>query len=133
MKTAEVMKKSFEARGLPPNKVAFYLDLVGRLMQKKALIPLQVGDTVFLLVPKSPGEAEVHISTVEPQRLAERFKEALPLAQQMGWKKLGSTFDRPGIAQLLKQSGVPAQISMTHQAVKGQARPAYRAEITLNG
>jgi hypothetical protein len=132
LSATQILQRSLQADKLSENKVKFYLALFNQLVARRVMLPIQTGNTVFFLVPKRDGTHEVHIATVEgPGKLPERMKQGFKMAKEIGVKKVTSKFRRPGLAEVIKKSGLPVQISMSQVQVGDKMMPAYQVDLVL--
>jgi hypothetical protein len=115
-----------------PGKGKEILVGVSKMIQSGKAQMVQIGNTVFLLRPKSPGAVEFHTLTVEPpQKLVDRYKSFNNTLKQMGYKKAYSYSTSPAFVRIAKQTGLPVQITQSQMMQGNQMVPAYQFEVTL--
>ena len=102
------------------------------LIQKGAVKLVQIGNSVFTIMPKQAGTVEVHTFTVEaPQTLVERYKSLAKTLKQMGFKTAVTYAESPAFVKIAQQSGLPVKISQGHQTISGQKKPTYQFILDL--
>jgi hypothetical protein len=102
------------------------------MVTKKGGKLVQIGNTVFLVMPQPDGSAEFHTFTVEPvDTLIKRYRSGMNTAKQMGFKKLISYTNKPEFLKIAKDTGLPVKISQSQQMVNKQMVPAYKFEVDL--
>jgi len=118
-----------EAPGVDPKRI---LSGVANIVKKKQAKLVQVGNTVFLVMPQPDGSAEFHTFTVEPpETLSKRYKAAANTLKQMGFKRAVSYATSPAFTKIAKDTGLPVKISQTQQMISGKMVPAYKFEVDL--
>ena len=102
------------------------------LIQQGAVQLLQLGNTVFTVMPKGGGIAEVHTFTVEnPQTLVERYKAAAKALKNMGFRQAVTYAESPAFVKIAQQTGLPVRIAQGQQTISGQAKPTYQFILDL--
>jgi hypothetical protein len=102
------------------------------LIKKKAVQLIQIGNTVFMIMPKGGGTAEFHTFTVEsPKNLVERFKAGAKVLKQMGFKQAVTYSQSPAFVRMAQQSGLPVKINQGQQTISGQRKPTYQFVLDL--
>ena len=102
------------------------------VMTKKGAKLIQIGNTVFLVMPQPDGSAEFHTFTVEPvETLIKRYRAGMNTTKQMGLKKLISYTNKPEFVKIAKDTGLPVKISQSQQMINNQMVPAYKFEVDL--
>jgi len=105
---------------------------ISALIKKGAIKLLQLGNTVFMIMPKQAGTAEFHTFTVEqPQTLVKRFQAGAKALKQMGFKTAVTYSDSPAFVKMAQSTGLPVRISQGHQTVQGQKKPTYQFILDL--
>jgi hypothetical protein len=102
------------------------------LIQKGAVQLLQIGNTVFTVMPKQQGTVEIHTFTVEePQTLVKRYQSAAKSLKSMGFKRAVTYAESPAFVKIAQQTGLPVKISQGQQTISGQKRPTYQFVLDL--
>ena len=102
------------------------------LIQQGAVQLLQLGNTVFTVMPKGGGIVEVHTFTVEsPQTLVERYKAAAKALKNMGFRQAVTYAESPAFVKIAQQTGLPVRIAQGQQTISGQAKPTYQFVLDL--
>lgn len=130
MRTAEIIKKSAEKEiGGNADQI---VNTLSQMVQQKKIQLLQIGNTVFSIIPKGGQTAEFHTFTVEdPEKLVDRFKAGANSLKQMGFKQAVTYSESPAFVKMAKQTGLPVQISQGHQTIGGQKKPVYQFMLSL--
>lgn len=101
-------------------------------MTKKGAKLVQIGNTVFLVMPQPDGSAEFHTFTVEPvETLIKRYRAGMNTAKEMGFNKLTSYTNKPEFVKIAKDTGLPVKVSQSQQMINKQMVPAYKFEVNL--
>jgi hypothetical protein len=130
MRTAEIIKQSAE-KELGGNADQI-VNTLSQMVQQKKVQLLQIGNTVFSIIPKGGQTAEFHTFTVEdPEKLVDRFKAGANSLKQMGFKQAVTYSESPAFVKMAKQTGLPVQISQGHQTIGGQKKPVYQFMLSL--
>jgi len=130
MRTAEIIKQSAE-KELGGNADQI-VNTLSQMVQQKKVQLLQIGNTVFSIIPKGGQTAEFHTFTVEdPEKLVDRFKAGANSLKQMGFKQAVTYSESPAFVKMAKQTGLPVQISQGHQTISGQKKPVYQFMLSL--
>ena len=102
------------------------------LIQQGAMQLLQIGNTVFTIMPKGGGTAELHTFTVEaPETLVKRFQSAAKSIKSMGFNRVVTYAESPAFVKIAQQTGLPVKIAQGSQTISGQARPTYQFVLDL--
>ena len=105
---------------------------ISALVQMKKMQLIQIGDTVFTVMPKGGGVAEIHTFTVEdPQTLVKRYQAGAKSLKQMGFKQAVSYAESPAFVKIAQQTGLPVKVSQGHQTIGGQTKPTYQFTVDL--
>ena len=130
MRTAEIIKQSAEKEiGGNADQI---VNTLSQMVQQKKVQLLQIGNTVFSIIPKGGQTAEFHTFTVEdPEKLVDRFKAGANSLKQMGFKQAVTYSESPAFVKMAKQTGLPVQISQGHQTIGGQKKPVYQFMLSL--
>lgn len=105
---------------------------LARMLQNPRNKLLQVKNTVFLIMVKSPGVIEFHtFTTAGPKELVDDAKKAIETVKQSGAKKLISFSPDARFNKLIQATGYPWKITQSQATIGGKAMPAYRYELDL--
>jgi hypothetical protein len=130
MRTAEIIKQSAE-KELGGNADQI-VNALSQMVQQKKVQLLQIGNTVFTIIPKGGQTAEFHTFTIEdPEKLVDRFKAGANSLKQMGFKQAVTYSESPAFVKMAKQTGLPVQISQGQQTIGGQNKPVYQFMLSL--
>ena len=130
MRTAEIIKQSAE-KELGGNADQI-VNTLSQMVQQKKVQLLQIGNTVFSIIPKGGQTAEFHTFTVEdPEKLVDRFKAGANSLKEMGFKQAVTYSESPAFVKMAKQTGLPVQISQGQQTIGGQKKPVYQFMLSL--
>lgn len=109
MTPSEIIKQNVNATGKNPDVV---LQWAATLVKKKQALLLQHGDSVLLLNRIAPGEAELHLFTLDkPMALMEALKDFVSRVRASDLKAVYGKADNPQIVQALKTVGVQVKDS----------------------
>jgi len=102
------------------------------LIQQGAVQLLQLGNTVFTVMPKGGGTVEVHTFTVEnPETLVKRYQSAAKALKNMGFTRAVTYAESPAFVKIAQQTGLPVKIAQGQQTIGGQAKPTYQFVLDL--
>ena len=102
------------------------------LIQQGAVQLLQLGNTVFTVMPKQGGTVELHTFTVEnPQTLVKRYQSAAKALKNMGFKRAVTYAESPAFVKIAQQTGLPVKIAQGQQTISGQTKPTYQFILDL--
>lgn len=127
----EIIKESVakESPQMNPDQV---LNTLNALVQRGAVRLLQIGNTVFSIIPKGGQTAEFHTFTIEsPEQLVERFKAGANSLKQMGFKQAVTYSESPAFVKMAKQTGLPVQVTHGSHTISGQKKPVYQFMLDL--
>jgi hypothetical protein len=131
LRPVEIIKQSAakEAPNMNPDQV---LSTLNALVQRGAVKLLQIGNTVFSIIPKGGNTAEFHTFTVEaPEKLVDRFKAGANSLKQMGFKQAVTYSESPAFVKMAKQTGLPVKVTHGEQTVQGKKKPVYQFVLDL--
>lgn len=131
LRPTEIIKQSAakEAPGMNPDQV---LGTLNALVQQGAVKLLQIGNTVFSILPKGGQTAEFHTFTIEsPEKLVDRFKAGANSLKQMGFKQAVTYSESPAFVKMAKDTGLPVKVTKGMQTVSGQQKPVYQFILDL--
>ena len=104
-----------------------FMDQFARIVQSGMIKLVQIGDTVFGIMPKPNGVAQFYIATVEPMSaLPERIAAFNKTLKNMGFKQAVSYADTPEWDQIYKQAGVPVKTSRGNMSLFGSSMPKFQ-------
>jgi hypothetical protein len=109
------------------------MDQFARLVKSKFIQLVQIGDTVFGVMPKPNGVAEFYVATVEPiSVLPKRIASFSKTLKNMGFKKAVSYANTPEWNQIYKQTGLPIKMGQGNYNIFGTSMPKtqYSWELT---
>jgi hypothetical protein len=131
LNSAQIIQASAK-KEMPDLDINKFMSTLGTMVQRKMVQLLQIGNTVFLLKPKSPTEVEFHTFTVEtPESLVKRYQAGVNSLKEMGFKKAVSYATSPAFNKIAQQTGLPVKISQSQQMIGGKMVPAYKYELDL--
>jgi hypothetical protein len=131
LNSAQIIQSSAK-KEMPDLDINKFMSTLGTMVQRKMVQLLQIGNTVFLLKPKSPTEVEFHTFTVEPpESLVKRYQAGVNSLKEMGFKKAISYSTSPAFNKIAEQTGLPVKISQSQQMIGGKMVPAYKYELDL--
>ena len=132
MDAFEILKQSIPKELGPNADVNKTLNQISSLIGLKMMQLLQIGNTVFAIMPRGGGTAEVHIATVEPlQQLPDRIKVAMKSLKNMGFQRAASYVPSEGWVRVVQQTGLPVKVSKGAQKIAGQSKPMYQLMLDL--
>lgn len=109
MKPTEIITQNVKAAGRDPVPV---LQWVAAHTKKKTAVLLQHGDSVLLIKKISPGEAALHLFTLDkPMALMQALKNFIARVKASGLERVYGKADNPQITQALQAVGVNVQRS----------------------
>lgn len=127
----EIIKQSVsqEMPGANPDQI---VGTLGAMVERGVVKLLQIGNTVFSVIPKGKDIAEFHTFTIEdPQTLVQRFKAGANSLKQMGFKQAVTYAESPAFVKMAQQTGLPVKIAQGQQTIGGQAKPTYQFVLDL--
>lgn len=124
--------KATHDRENPKGDFNKFLNGLGYMAKTKGTRFIQIGNTVFMIIPKSGGVVELHTSSVEPpDTIVKRWQTVPKTLKEMGFTHLISYSTSPAINKLVKKTGLPVKISQSQQMINGQMVPAYKYDLDL--
>jgi hypothetical protein len=128
----EIIQRSAKQEMGGKGDVNQVLNGLAALIKKKVVQLIHIGNTVFMIMPKSGGAVEFHVFTVEsPQELTQRFQAGAKVLKQMGFKQAFSYSESPAFVKMAQQSGLPVKINQGQQTIRGQQKPTYQFVLDL--
>jgi hypothetical protein len=125
----EIVTTNVESMGLDPHK---FMAQLAQLKKDKKAQTVQIGNTVFLVIPSEGGVAEVHTFSVEnPKEWMQRFKSLALYLKKQGFKKGVSYSDNPAFKRIVESSGMPIKISQSTKMIGGVMKPVYVYEMEV--
>jgi len=119
----EVLKQYF-TKTYGPQQIDQFMEQFARLVQSGFMKLVQIGDTVFGVMPKPNGVAEFYVASIEPlSELPKRIKSLNTTLKNMGFKTAMSFADKPEWAQIYRQSGLPIRSQKVNHRVFGTSMP----------
>jgi hypothetical protein len=93
---------------------------------------IQFGQSVFLMMRKTPDTVEVHtFSTEPPPALVKAFQALAKFLKSQGMKKAVTYAENPAYYGIAKQTGLPVRVARTQKKLSGQDKPVYQFEVTF--
>lgn len=90
------------------------------------------GNTVFLMMRKSPTLVEVHTFSLDnPSTLVKNFSGLAKLLKNQGIKQVTTYADSPAYIKIAKATGLPVKTGQSTKVVKGVAKPVYTFTVDL--
>jgi len=83
-----IIFQSFRAQGATNEQATAFLHMMGAAAAAKKMKFVQIGNTVFAIMPKPDRSAEFYINTVEPRVLAERIVALSKTLKHLGFRKM---------------------------------------------
>lgn len=109
MTPSEIITQNIKATGKDPAQV---LSWIATLVKKEHAILLKSGNSVLFLKRIAPGEAELHLFTVDtPRALVTALKDFVAKVRASDLKKVYGKADTPQIVEALKMVGVQVRAS----------------------
>lgn len=131
VKPIEIIQQSI-AKEMPDANPEQIINTLWALVQRGAVKLVQIGNTVFSIMPKGGNTAEFHTFTIEdPQVLVSRFKAGANTLKQMGFKQAVTYAESPAFVKMAQQTGLPVKISQGSQKIGGQQKPVYQFILDL--
>ena len=131
MAPADIIIKSVEKEN-PGSDGRKYAAAVGYMERDKKARTVQIGNTVFIIMPPNGPQVELHIASVEPpNEIVQRLKVLPNTLKQLGIKKVLTYSDNPAMKKLATQTGLPVKMSQTQRMVGNQMKPTYQFEMDL--
>ena len=88
---------------------------------------VHLGNSLFLVMVKSPGEVEVHTFSEEtPQALAKNFVDLTKYLKNIGVKKASTYSDDPRFKKIAEMTQLPVKIEQSVSRFGKEMRPVYR-------
>ena len=122
----DIIKADVERSG--GNFEQVYKDLFKAIQLDKTRV-MRHGNTLMIYHLLAPGEAEVHIATIDnPKQIVEAVKQFHDSMKKIGFKKATSTTDNPQIAKMLSTAQVPVRVQ---QVPSQTGKPVF--QLTFEG
>lgn len=88
---------------------------------------VHLGNTLFLVMVKAPGEVEIHTFSEEtPQALAKNFVELSKYLKNIGVKKASTYSDDPRFQKISEMTQLPVKVEQSVNLIGTEMRPVYR-------
>jgi hypothetical protein len=88
---------------------------------------VHLGNTMFLVMVKNPGEVEVHTFSEEnPMGLAKNFVDLAKYLQNIGVKKATTYSEDVRFRKIAEMTELPVQIEQSTGMVGAEMRPVYK-------
>lgn len=88
---------------------------------------VHLGNTLFLVMVKAPGEVEVHTFSEEtPQALAKNFVDLSKYLKNIGVKKATTYSDDPRFRKISEMTQLPVKVEQSVNMIGTEMRPVYR-------
>jgi len=83
-----IIFQSFRAQGATKEQATAFLHMMGAAAAAKKMRFVQIGNTVFSIMPKPDRSVEFYINTVEPRVFAERLVALSKTLKHLGFRKM---------------------------------------------
>jgi hypothetical protein len=128
----DILKQAIPREAGPNADVNKVLNQISSLIGLKMAQLVQVGNTVFLIVPKGGKTVEFHLSTIEPiSELTKRLVTFSKTLKQMGFEQAVTYVPDKGWLKIAEQTGLPVKISQGAQKIGNDNRPVYQIMVEL--
>jgi len=88
---------------------------------------MRSGNTLLIYTIKGPGQAEIHIATIDnPREVVDNVKKLYQAMLKAGFKKATSTVTNPTMTKVLDQAGIKYRVQQK-PSVSGE--PEFAIEI----
>jgi hypothetical protein len=88
---------------------------------------VHLGNTLFLVMVKAPGEVEIHTFSEEtPQALAKNFVELSKYLKNIGVKRATTYSDDPRFQKISEMTQLPVKVEQSVNLIGTEMRPVYR-------
>lgn len=88
---------------------------------------VHLGNTMFLVMVRKPGEVEVHTFSEEsPMGLAKNFVDLAKYLQNIGVKKASTYSEDVRFRKIAEMTGLPVKIEQSTGMVGAEMRPVYK-------
>ena len=88
---------------------------------------VHLGNSLFLVMVKAPGEVEVHTFSEEtPQALARNFVDLAKYLKNINVKKAVTYSDDPRFRKIAEMTQLPVQVEQSVGMMGDEMRPVYR-------
>ena len=132
LNSLEIIQQSAQKEMGGQGDVNQIINGISVLVQMKKVQLLQIGNTVFTIMPKGGGTAELHTFTVEsPEELVKRFQSAAKSIKNMGFNRVITYAESPAFVKIAQQTGLPVKIAQGLQMIGGQTKPTYQFVLDL--
>lgn len=123
----EIVMSNIQSEGKNPQK---FMAQLAQFKKDKKAQTVQIGNTVFLVIPAGQGTAEVHTFSVEnPKDWSPRFKSLSLYLKKQGFNKWVSYSENPGFKRIAENSGLPIKVSQSSKMIGGVMKPVYVYEM----
>jgi hypothetical protein len=128
----DIIQSYFMSQYANPNKAAAAINEISKMVQSQKARPIKIGNTVFLLIQKGPGEVEFHTMSEEsPKLLVKRLKTLYSFLKQSGFKKATSFTHDANLLKLGPMIGIPFKSSQGVMNYNGQPVMVYNIEVDI--
>ena len=93
---------------------------------------VRYGNTVFLLMKKTPELVELHTFTQDNvPALVKNFQDLAKSLKNMGIKTVMTYADSPAYLKVAQATGLPVKTGQSTKVIKGAAKPVYTFTLDL--
>ncbi|NBX51848.1 hypothetical protein EBT25_18385, partial [bacterium] len=105
LNSVEIIQRSAQQEMGGQGDVNQIVNGISVLVQMGKMQLLQLGNTVFTIMPKGGGIAEIHIFTVDkPEELVKQFKSAAKAIKNMGFRQVVTYAESPAFVKMAQQT-----------------------------
>ena len=109
------------------NKVGLAQGALVEMLKAPGNKMVHLGNSVFLVMVKTPGEVEVHTFSEEtPQALAKNFVDLWKYLKNIGVKKAYTYSDDPRFKKIASMTGLPVKVEQSTAKIGKEMQPVYR-------
>jgi len=134
--SVDIIKQFLQSSGVDKKTIDSFVKQVAALTKSGMSKLVQIGETVFLVnfydrnIKRFPaGTAEVFSFSLNPPKTPERIKVLGPSLKSFGINKAIFEVDDPNDITMMKNQGIPIQVSQTMSYNGQQMVPVYRIEM----
>jgi len=124
--SVDIIKQSMLQQNFSEQEIQKALAGVANLVSKPSAKLVNLGNSVFLVMVKAPGEVEVHTFSAEtPQQLARNFVDLAKYLKNIGVKKASTFSDDVRFKKIAQMTGLPVKVGQTTKMFGNEMKPSY--------
>lgn len=123
----DILRSALYRTLMDENKVGLAQGALVEMLKAPGNKLVHLGNTLFLVMVKAPGEVEIHTFSEEtPQALSKNFVDLWKYLKNIGVKKAYTYSDDPRFKKIASMTKLPVKVEQSTQKMGQSIRPVYR-------